>query len=69
MDAIQGVGVQHVAPCHCSGDAARKMFAEAYGEDFIWAGVGKYLEVKGAFVSVEKSSPTWGGIKKTVGSE
>lgn len=62
-DAIQGVGVQHVAPCHCSGDSARKMFAEAYGEDFIRVGVGKCLEIKGAFIPVGKSS------RKTMNNE
>jgi len=63
VDDIQGFGVKHVAPCHCSGDSARKMFAEAYGEDFIRVGVGKSLEVKGAFVPVGKSS------RKTMNNE
>jgi 7,8-dihydropterin-6-yl-methyl-4-(beta-D-ribofuranosyl)aminobenzene 5'-phosphate synthase len=63
VDAIQGFGVKHVAPCHCSGDSARKMFAEAYGEDFIRVGVGKSLEVKGAFVPVGKS------LRKTMNNE
>lgn len=39
------LGVQKVAPCHCSGDRAREMFAAEYGEDFIEAGVGKVLEI------------------------
>ena len=34
------LGVQNVAPCHCTGDAARRMFADAFGENYIPAGVG-----------------------------
>lgn len=44
---FQRLGVQKVAPCHCSGDAARRLFGEAYGEDFVLAGVGSRLEVRG----------------------
>ena len=32
--------VSHVAPCHCSGEAARAAFREAYGESCFPAGVG-----------------------------
>jgi 7,8-dihydropterin-6-yl-methyl-4-(beta-D-ribofuranosyl)aminobenzene 5'-phosphate synthase len=34
------LGVQRVAPCHCTGDLAREMFAGAFGADFFSAGVG-----------------------------
>jgi len=34
------LGVQKVAPCHCSGDQARAMFAAEYGDDCLLAGVG-----------------------------
>jgi len=50
--AIKGIiadfrrlGVQKVAPCHCTGDRAIGMFAAEYGEDFIEIGAGKVLEV------------------------
>ena len=46
VDAFRQLGVQKVAPCHCSGDVARRLFEEAYGEDFIPAGVGSRLEVR-----------------------
>jgi len=49
---IKGVkkeGVQKVAPCHCSGDLARKQFKEVYGKDFILVGVGKTITIKDAF--------------------
>ena len=47
VEDFQQLGVQKVAPCHCSGDVARRLFEEAYGEDFIPAGVGSRLEVRG----------------------
>jgi 7,8-dihydropterin-6-yl-methyl-4-(beta-D-ribofuranosyl)aminobenzene 5'-phosphate synthase len=46
VGAFQQLGVQKVAPCHCSGDVARRLFGETYGEDFIPAGVGSRLEVR-----------------------
>ncbi|MGC9521825.1 MAG: MBL fold metallo-hydrolase [Anaerolineae bacterium] len=42
---FQQLGVEKAAPCHCSGDAARRRFAEAYGADFIPAGVGLVLTI------------------------
>jgi 7,8-dihydropterin-6-yl-methyl-4-(beta-D-ribofuranosyl)aminobenzene 5'-phosphate synthase len=43
---LQQLGVERVAPCHCSGDVARSLFRNAYGEDFISAGVGSILEIR-----------------------
>jgi 7,8-dihydropterin-6-yl-methyl-4-(beta-D-ribofuranosyl)aminobenzene 5'-phosphate synthase len=34
------LGVQKVAPCHCTGEAARELFREAFGTDFYPCGVG-----------------------------
>jgi len=42
-------GVKKVAPCHCSGDIARKQFQKAYGKDFILVGAGKTITIKDAF--------------------
>jgi 7,8-dihydropterin-6-yl-methyl-4-(beta-D-ribofuranosyl)aminobenzene 5'-phosphate synthase len=39
------LGVQRVAPCHCTGDRARQMFADAFGTDFMPAGVGWVITV------------------------
>ena len=41
---LQQLGVQKAAPCHCSGDQTRQIFAQVYGEDFVKVGVGKKLE-------------------------
>jgi 7,8-dihydropterin-6-yl-methyl-4-(beta-D-ribofuranosyl)aminobenzene 5'-phosphate synthase len=46
VEDFQQLGVQRVAPCHCSGDVARRLFEEAYGEDFIPAGVGSRVKVR-----------------------
>ena len=45
VEDFRKLGVQKAAPCHCSGDRAREMFAAEYGEDFIEAGVGKVLDI------------------------
>ena len=41
----QELGVQAIAPCHCSGDLARELFKEAYGENYYAAGVGWQLRL------------------------
>jgi len=41
IDSFVELGVERVAPCHCSGDEARRLFEERYGEDYIESGVGK----------------------------
>ncbi len=46
MDVIRefkGIDVEKVAPCHCTGDKARKLFREAFKEDYIEVGVGKTI--------------------------
>jgi len=40
------LGVQKVAPCHCTGDTAIKAFAQEYGDDYIKNGVGKIIKIK-----------------------
>lgn len=39
------LGVETVAPTHCTGSEAIAMFEEAYGSDFISTGVGRKFEV------------------------
>jgi 7,8-dihydropterin-6-yl-methyl-4-(beta-D-ribofuranosyl)aminobenzene 5'-phosphate synthase len=43
IDDLQQLGVVKVAPCHCSGDAARRLFKEAYGKHYIESGAGKIM--------------------------
>lgn len=39
------LGVDKVAPCHCTGDGAIEAFAGEYGGDFVRAGVGRVIVI------------------------
>lgn len=43
INDFRKLGVQKVAPCHCSGDRCRELFREEYRNDFIENGVGKII--------------------------
>lgn len=47
VDSFLELGVEKVAPCHCSGENARRMFRERYGDDYIESGVGRRIVVAG----------------------
>lgn len=47
IDEFRRLGVQKVAPCHCTGDLARRMFAQAFGAAYFPAGVGWTVSVGG----------------------
>ena len=49
IKGVKKAGCKKVAPCHCSGDLARKQFEKAYGEEFIRIGVGKTITIENAF--------------------
>ncbi|MGD8988383.1 MAG: MBL fold metallo-hydrolase [Syntrophobacterales bacterium] len=42
--SFRKLGVKFVGPCHCSGDLARQMFKEEYGDSYIHLGVGRVIE-------------------------
>ena len=42
--SFRSMGVKFVGPCHCSGDLARKMFKEEYGDSYLHLGVGKVIK-------------------------
>ena len=42
---LKRLGVQHVIPCHCSGDLAIELFAKAYGAEFVCCSVGSVIAV------------------------
>ncbi len=44
---FQRLGVEKVAPTHCTGAQAISMFEEAYGSDFIAVGVGRKIPIEG----------------------
>jgi len=47
VDNFKRLDVDKVCPCHCTGDRARELFLEAYGENCILGGVGTRLEGPG----------------------
>jgi len=42
---LQALGMQRIAPSHCTGDAARRAFAEAFGADYLESGVGQVFVI------------------------
>jgi 7,8-dihydropterin-6-yl-methyl-4-(beta-D-ribofuranosyl)aminobenzene 5'-phosphate synthase len=44
VENFMRLGVEKVAPCHSSGDKARKLFQERYKENYIESGVGRRIE-------------------------
>lgn len=44
---LREIGVQQVAPCHCSGDNTRRLMKEAFGEEYLPSGVGARLVFPG----------------------
>jgi 7,8-dihydropterin-6-yl-methyl-4-(beta-D-ribofuranosyl)aminobenzene 5'-phosphate synthase len=49
VEGLKEQNVEKVAPCHCSGDLARKLFEKTYEKDFILSGAGKKITIKDAF--------------------
>lgn len=43
ISAFEKLGVQYVGPCHCTGDKARSLFEEHFGENYINVGAGKVV--------------------------
>jgi 7,8-dihydropterin-6-yl-methyl-4-(beta-D-ribofuranosyl)aminobenzene 5'-phosphate synthase len=46
INNLKDLGVEQVAPCHCTGDNAINQFRNAFGEDFLKIGVGAELEIE-----------------------
>ena len=44
--AFKGFEVEYASPCHCSGDNARALFAQHYGEKYLDLGAGRVVAVK-----------------------
>jgi 7,8-dihydropterin-6-yl-methyl-4-(beta-D-ribofuranosyl)aminobenzene 5'-phosphate synthase len=42
---LKSLGVEKVAPSHCTGDAAIALFRQAWGKDFVEGGLGAVIEV------------------------
>jgi metal-dependent hydrolase (beta-lactamase superfamily II) len=46
IDHLKKLGVQEVAPTHCSGDKAISMFQGTFGDGFVKMGVGRVIEIE-----------------------
>jgi 7,8-dihydropterin-6-yl-methyl-4-(beta-D-ribofuranosyl)aminobenzene 5'-phosphate synthase len=55
IEDFRAMGVQQVAPTHCTGDEAIAQFQEAYGDAFIPAGVGRVIVIAPADVPEDSS--------------
>lgn len=42
---LRALGVEKIAPSHCTGDAAIAQFRKAWGKDFVEGGLGAVIEV------------------------
>ncbi len=45
ISQLKDLGVEVVAPCHCTGDLAKMLFEEKFGENYIRIGVGAIIEL------------------------
>jgi 7,8-dihydropterin-6-yl-methyl-4-(beta-D-ribofuranosyl)aminobenzene 5'-phosphate synthase len=45
LSEFRRLGVRKVAPCHCTGEQAIRMFRQEYGEDYLQAGAGRVIRV------------------------
>ena len=43
IEELKKLGVKKIAPSHCSGDAAIRLFLKAWGKDFLDGGCGSIM--------------------------
>lgn len=46
IENFRNIGVKKVAPSHCSGEEARRLFSQDYKDDFIPSGLGKRIKIQ-----------------------
>ena len=46
IEDIKEIGVENIAPCHCTGLEQINQFREAFDENFFQVGVGKVIELE-----------------------
>ncbi len=42
---LQELGVDKAAPCHCSGDACRRVFSKVFGDNYVENGTGRRIQI------------------------
>jgi 7,8-dihydropterin-6-yl-methyl-4-(beta-D-ribofuranosyl)aminobenzene 5'-phosphate synthase len=45
-ESLLQLGVEKVAPCHCSGEVARRLFSDYFGHNYIECGIGKEVVIE-----------------------
>ncbi len=45
VQTLKEIGVEYVAPSHCTGEKAIEIFEQGFGNNFIRSGVGKFFEI------------------------
>jgi len=46
IKAFENMNVKYAGPCHCTGEKARLLFAEHFGDRYINIGVGRVIRIK-----------------------
>lgn len=46
ISQLKALKVEQVAPCHCSGDRARELFKQEYGQKYLTNGVDRSIIVE-----------------------
>lgn len=45
IDDLLSLGIERVAPCHCSGDLARSLFQKDFHQNYVESGVGQEISI------------------------
>jgi len=53
VERLRSLGVTNVAPCHCSGDIARRIFKDSFGDGYVDAGAGTIIRIEPKPASVD----------------
>jgi 7,8-dihydropterin-6-yl-methyl-4-(beta-D-ribofuranosyl)aminobenzene 5'-phosphate synthase len=56
IEELKRLGVRKVAPSHCTGALAMRMFEAAFGGDFIPAGAGAQIRLKLSGLPTERTT-------------
>jgi len=46
IQRLQQLGVEQVAPAHCTGERAKRLFRQAYGARYLPAGTGRSIPIE-----------------------
>jgi 7,8-dihydropterin-6-yl-methyl-4-(beta-D-ribofuranosyl)aminobenzene 5'-phosphate synthase len=46
ISSFRDMGVRYVGPTHCSGERAKRLFKEEYGDHYLEVGVGRVIRLE-----------------------